>query len=243
MLTGLSLIIGSVWGLFYLKEIKFDWKSQAIGIYGITGFHIFYFLGLRNASVFEANLINYLWPLLIVLLTPIILKKSIRFKTIFAVLVGFFGLLIALEIYNLNQFQFSKGHLFSLIAAFIWSSYSLLISKSNHSIGNNALTCLFSGIICLITAFFVEESHWPATNEWPIIFVIGLFPLGASFYLWERGARELPSQKLGALSYLTPILSMFFLTIVKGQLPSPVFWVGFLLVLISGFAAHKLERV
>ncbi|GAB4017240.1 MAG: EamA family transporter [Bdellovibrio sp.] len=243
MLTGISLLIGSLWGLLYLKEIHFDWKSQLIGVYGITGFHVFYFLGLRRASVFEANLINYLWPLLIVLLSPLILKKPIHFKTVFAVSVGFIGLLLALEIYNLNQFQFSLGHFFSLVAAFIWSSYSLLISRSKHSIGNNAITCLFSGIICLAMAYWFDEFNWPQSYEWPFIFAIGLFPLGASFYLWERGARELSSQKLGALSYLTPILSMIFLSIFKGQAPSSIFWIGFIIVLASGYAAHRLEKI
>jgi hypothetical protein len=39
----------------------------------LFGFHFLLFMALRLAPPIEANLVNYLWPLLIVLLTPLVL--------------------------------------------------------------------------------------------------------------------------------------------------------------------------
>ena len=36
-----------------------------LGVGGLFGYHFFYFLALKTAPPVEANLINYLWPLLI----------------------------------------------------------------------------------------------------------------------------------------------------------------------------------
>jgi hypothetical protein len=44
-----------------------------LGVAGLFGFHFLLFLALRLAPPVEANLVNYLWPLLIVVLTPLIL--------------------------------------------------------------------------------------------------------------------------------------------------------------------------
>ena len=47
--------------------------ALALGIYGLFGFHFLLFLALRLAPPVEANLVNYLWPLLIVVLAPVFL--------------------------------------------------------------------------------------------------------------------------------------------------------------------------
>ena len=45
-------------------------KVWAFGTVGLFGFHFFYFTAIRNAPPVDANLINYTWPLLIVVMAP-----------------------------------------------------------------------------------------------------------------------------------------------------------------------------
>jgi drug/metabolite transporter (DMT)-like permease len=48
-------------------------STLLLGVYGLFGYHFLLFLALRSAPPLEANLVNYLWPLLIVVLAPVLL--------------------------------------------------------------------------------------------------------------------------------------------------------------------------
>lgn len=242
MLTGIALLIGSVWGMWRLHKFKFDLRSLLLGIYGIVGFHLFYFLGLRNAPVFEANLINYLWPLLIVVLAPLITKQKQNLKSYFFIACGFLGLLIALEVFTRSQLQIERGHLYSLVGAIVWSTYSLLLPQSKHSAWDNSVTCFLSGVICLSIAAINHSWSLPTNEQWPWLIYVGLCPLGLSFYLWEFGARRVSASHLGNLSYLTPLLSMFFLSLAAKSTPSLSFWIGFAIVVLSSFLSTRGKR-
>jgi drug/metabolite transporter (DMT)-like permease len=50
----------------------------ALGIWGLFGYHFLYFLAFRLAPPVEVNLLNYLWPLLIVLLSAFLPGKGLR---------------------------------------------------------------------------------------------------------------------------------------------------------------------
>ena len=74
-LVAMSFVLAGVIGFAYLLRIPNGFRSLiaappgvwALGVSGLFGYHFFYFLALRSAPALEANLINYLWPLLIVL--------------------------------------------------------------------------------------------------------------------------------------------------------------------------------
>ena len=60
-------------GLLQWRQWRVPLPTLLLGIGGLFGFHFLLFLALRLAPPVEANLVNYLWPLLIVVLTPVLL--------------------------------------------------------------------------------------------------------------------------------------------------------------------------
>ena len=75
MLIGCSLLIGGSLSVPWRRNWNLNWKTILVGCYGMLLYHLLFILALRNAPPVNANIVHYSWPMLIVLLSPIILKK------------------------------------------------------------------------------------------------------------------------------------------------------------------------
>src|SRR6187431_255139 len=101
LLTGIALVIGSLLSLPFVARDESQWRipasTLALGVYGLFGFHFLLFIALRLAPPVEANLVNYLWPLLIVVLAPLLLPgMRLRAAHAGAAVAGFAGAAIAI---------------------------------------------------------------------------------------------------------------------------------------------------
>lgn len=221
-LVFLSFFIASFIGLFLLKKQKVKFsklfeqplKVWIIGVVGLFGYHFFYFLGVKNAPVVEANLLNYLWPLLIVLFSSFLPNEKLRW---FHILGAIFGLVGAVFLVTKGaSFNFEKeylwGYIFALIAAFTWASYSV-ISKTLSHVPTYSVTgfCIVTSILSLFCHLLFEETVIPNSLELFAALMLGLGPVGGAFYLWDYGVKNADIKLLGSISYFTPLLSTLLL--------------------------------
>jgi len=225
LLTGIGLIIGALVSLPALRSGITPWKipvkTLLIGVYGLFGYHFMLFLALQTAPAVEANLVNYLWPLLIVLLSPIFTKSlSLNFRYVLAALSGFAGAVLAITSGG-SGFGFSSievGYFFALAAAVIWATYSLATTKvprfPTPAIG---LFALVSGVLAIGAHFLFEPAASISTGDWLLLLVLGVGPLGGAFYLWDAALKIGDPRRIGLLAFLTPLLSTALLVLVSGN--------------------------
>ncbi|WP_180128333.1 DMT family transporter [Rhodoferax sp. BLA1] len=234
LLTGLSLLIGSLIALplsgFKLARWKVPLPTLALGIYGLFSYHFLLFLALRHAPPVQANLVNYLWPLLMVVLSPLLLQgMALRPMHVFAALLGFAGAAVVIlggsgttGASADGGSVWAWGYLPALAAAFIWASYSLLTKRvaafPTVAIGSFALV---SGLLSLLCHPLMEPAVALSTQDLLLITVIGLGPMGAAFFLWDKALKLGDARHIGVLSYLTPLLSTAMLTVVSAR---PLTW-------------------
>jgi drug/metabolite transporter (DMT)-like permease len=231
LLTGLSLLIG---GLLALPQVLRDprqWRvplsTLALGIYGLFGYHFMLFMALRLAPAVEANLINYLWPLLMVVLAPAFLKNmSLRPIHLGAALLGFGGAALAIlgaanhvdALPSPGSADRAAGYLAALAAAFMWASYSLLTQRvaafPTAAIG---LFALVSGALSLLCHWALEAPTSLSLRDGLLLTLMGLGPLGGAFYLWDKALKLGDARQIGILSYLTPLGSTALLIVVTGR--------------------------
>ncbi len=96
LLTGCALVIGALPGALHWRRWRVPLPTLLLGVGGLFGFHFLLFLALRLAPPVEANLVNYLWPLLIVVLTPVLLRGwRLTWRHVLAALLGFAGATVA----------------------------------------------------------------------------------------------------------------------------------------------------
>lgn len=225
LLTGIGLLIGAAVSLPALRSGLTPWKipvrTVLIGVYGLFGYHFMLFLALQTAPAVEANLVNYLWPLLIVLLSPLFTKSlKLNLRYVLAALSGFAGAVIAIT-YNSSGLESSSieiGYLFALAAAVIWATYSLATTKvaifPTASIG---LFALVSGLLALGAHFVFEPAAYISSSDWLLLVLLGAGPLGGAFYLWDAALKIGDPRRIGLLAFLTPLLSTVLLVLVSGD--------------------------
>jgi drug/metabolite transporter (DMT)-like permease len=226
LLTGCGLLIGSLIGLVLaggnLRQWKVPGPTLALGVYGLFGFHFLLFIALRYAPPVQANLVNYLWPLGIVLMAPLFLTgMRLRPLHIAAAFLGFAGAALAIVGGQDLQGGFSWGYVAALASAFIWASYSLLTRRlpafPSAAIG---LFGLVSGLLSLLCHALLEGPVNLTTHDWLLLVAMGLGPLGGAFYLWDSALKRGDARQIGVLSFLTPLLSTLALLWLRGEWPS-----------------------
>jgi drug/metabolite transporter (DMT)-like permease len=219
LLTGLALVIGSVPAWPLVRQWKVPAPTLALGIYGLFGYHFLLFIALRLAPPVEANLVNYLWPLLIVVLAPLFLPGlHLRPAHVLAALAGFAGAAIAILGGGGVTGGWSWGYLPALGAAFIWASYSLGTRRvpafPTAAIG---LFGLVSGLLSLACHVLLEPRIPLSLRDVALIAAMGLGPLGAAFFLWDKALKAGDPRHIGILSYVTPLASTALLVLVTGR--------------------------
>ena len=182
---------------------------------GLFGYHFFYFLALKNAPAAEASLIAYLWPLLIVLFSTLLPEERFYWFHLVGALISLAGagLLITKGAAFELQPEYTVGYLAAICCAFIWSGYSVLSRRfaavSSDVIG---LFCGITAVLSLGAHLLFETTLWPEdVLQWLSVLCLGLGPVGAAFFLWDRGMKHGDIQSLGVLSYLAPLLSTLIL--------------------------------
>lgn len=250
LLTGLGLLVGSLialplsWknGKLDLSTWKMPWQHLMLGIYGLFGFHFLLFIALRHAPPVQANLVNYLWPLGIVVLAPLFLPNAkLTAMHLLAAGMGFAGACIAILGSRSDGATqgFAWGYLPAAGSAFIWASYSLLCKRlalQGKSFATSAIGLfgLASGLLSLICHELLEPRVSLSVQDMLLLIALGLGPLGAAFYLWDAALKRGDAQQIGILSYITPLASTALLLIVTGQALS---WsIGIAAALIVGAA-------
>lgn len=232
LVVGIALTISGLVGMVWIKSWKISLLTLFVGVAGIFGYHFLYFTAFRFAPAIEANLINYLWPLLIVMLSPFYLPGyHLRPHHLVGACLGLAGASLILSGGKLQpNLAYLPGYLLMIGAAVIWASYSLLTKRlPPFPTGAVGAFCLASGVFSLF--FFALSggfSKFPLSNlsqsDWWALIITGLGPMGAAFYAWDAALKRGDPRVIGSLAYLTPLTSTLVLVFFAGR---TLTWVSF----------------
>ena len=200
-------------------------KLVLLGLFGITGYHFFFFSSLKYTLVTNTGIINASSPVVTGLMAAIFIKERLTKKNYIGIILAFLGVLILItkgEIETFTNLNFNYGDMLMLLAVVSWVVYSLIIKSLSKKYSSFTLTfyATFSGVIMLL--FFAlaegvaEQVQAVSLKSILSILYMGIFASGLGYLFYNYGIQELGPTKTSSLVYsvvpiFVAILSLIFL--------------------------------
>ncbi|MCY3021746.1 MAG: aromatic amino acid DMT transporter YddG [Planctomycetota bacterium] len=167
-----------------------------------------------GAQVVEVGIINYLWPVLTLVLSIPMLRTRARLWVIPGFLLALAGTVLAVT----NPFADATLSpastpavvpILALVAAVTWALYSNFARRHAGSHQGDAVPLFFlaSGSLMLaLRSVFAEHSQW-STQAVLTLCYMALCPNLIAYTLWDKAMRRGDIVLVTVLSYFTPLLS------------------------------------
>lgn len=217
-----------------VSHLRLPRRAWLIGIGGLFGYHLLYFFALRMAPPVHVNLLNYLWPLFVVMLSALLPGERLRWWHVAGALLGLAGAAILVSGGGVVSIQAEQawGYVMALAGALTWGLYSLASRRYMAHVSTDAVGgfCLGTALLALVCHVTVETWVWPTPAEWLAILALGLGPAGGAFFAWDYGVKRGDIRSLGGMSYGVPLLSTVLLVVFGFAQPSVSIAVACLLI-------------
>jgi drug/metabolite transporter (DMT)-like permease len=237
-LVGLA-VVAARGRLGLLRQPPLAW---AHGVGGLFGYHALYFIALALAPAVEANLINYLWPLLIVLLAAPLRGLRLGPARLAGVGLGFAG--CALLVGGGAHFppEAIPGFLSAAGCAVVWAVYSVTAgTRPLVRVPTEAVAgfCLATAACAALAHLAFETTVIPDAGQALAVVLLGLGPVGAAFFLWDVGMKRGDPRLLGTLAYAVPVASTLMLVLAGEGVFDARVAMATLMVAGGGFIAAR----
>ena len=240
-----SALLGVAWlaGRGRLIELRQPPLAWLHGVGGLFGFHALYFASLAHAPPATANLINYTWPLLLVLLSAAMLRMRLTWRHLLGTALAVSGCAALLSGGAAFPAGAMVGYGLAAASAVVWALYSVLARRftqvpSGAVVGFCGVTAMLAAALHGLTGTWVM----PGLLSWVAMIAMGIGPVGVAFALWDIGMKRGDPRLLGTFAFATPVLSTLLLT-AAGLAPFTAITVlASMLVAVGGYVAAQGTR-
>lgn len=218
-------------------------SGTALGINWILLFEAY-----NNTSIATATLCYYFAPIIVILVSPLLLKEKLTAKKLICVLVALVGMVFVSGVLN-AEFSAGKdfvGVLFGLGAACFYASVMILNNKL-HDIEAYDRTVMQLGVAGIVLLPYVLLTQHVAAADFTIsviilLAVVGIVHTGFTYALYFASMKDLPAQTVAIFSYLDPVVAILLSALFLKE-PLGVFGIiGAVLVLGAAFVSELPDR-
>lgn len=214
------------------------WATAGMVALGLLVSDILFILALRQIPVAEANLLLYLWPLMVVALAAGLGLIRLRPLHLAAMVLGVVG--AALVLGARPQTLHVQGVALALAGGLAWAIYVVFrLWQGARAPDALARGLALSAALALGLHLGVED--WVTPSAWALAgtVLVGVVPLALGNLAWDLGARRGDAVMLATLAYATPLVSMLFLSAAGLVQPGPGLVVGGILIALGGWLSAR----
>lgn len=226
-----------------INAFKLNWKPLILlGLCGITGFNLAFFIGLQTTSALNGALIMATSPVTTILISSITEKHRVSLPQTVGMLISLIGVILVIshgDINNIFKLHFTRGDLIILLGNLAWATYTVgcrrFISDSTP-LQTTAFTMLFGTIGIVVFSFYqsdlIKEIEEISTYNQFILIYMGLVGSVLAYLFWNVGIKELGAANTSLFFNFVPVFTLL-LAFITGTIPNLLQLAGALLV-ISG---------
>ena len=221
--------------------------SAGLGLLNPFLYYVILFKAYSLLLAQEAQPINFVWPLTLVLLSIPLLGQHVKLVSILAIIISFVGVVIIATRPetpgDILRFRFSNAHgvFLALSTTIIWSLYWIYNTKDRRDEAVRLfVNFAFASVYILALMLATGRAAIPDLPGLLGGVYIGLFEMGIAFLAWLKAMRSAKTTAhVVNLVYLVPFLSLLCIALVVGERILPSTILGLILI-VTGIVAQKM---
>lgn len=217
--------------------------TAGLGFLGLFMYSALYYFGINTLGSQEACILNYLWPMMIVIFACIFLKEKLSLRKVIAMILSFAGIVV-LTVGGGGSSSGSRlpGILACVAAAVCYGLFSVLNQKHRLSQSVTMMWFWFVTAVCSFAAGLVFEEFQPISGKaWFGLAWLGIVVNAVAYLLWAIALKaSKDSAKIANLAYLVPFLSLILSAVVLKE-PVTVGAVVALVLIVGGILLQSID--
>lgn len=212
----------------------------------LIGFNwILLFEAYQHTSVAVATLCYYMAPVLVILVSPIVLKERLTRRKMLCAAAAFVGMVLVSDVLS-SGFSGMRGILLGVGAAALYASV-IMLNKKLGEIGayDKTLVQLAAAAIVLLPYVLIAEN--PAEMELSaltvvMLLVVGVVHTGAAYAMYFGSMGGLKAQTVALFSYIDPAAAVVLSAVILGEKIDAAGIIGAVLVLGAAVVSDLPEK-
>ncbi|SYZ74754.1 Integral membrane protein DUF6 [Candidatus Zixiibacteriota bacterium] len=229
----IALLTLWVMALFYqkrslLRVFRRDLiKFFLLGLFGIVGYHFFFFSSLKYTAVANSAIINAFNPAVTALMAGIFIKERLNGKNYMGLVVAMAGVILLVtrgHAANLLYLNFNLGDLLMLAAVVCWVIYSLIVKTISSKYSGLTITfyaALFGvgqlSLLALSENLPEQMAHISGAAIWALLYM-GVVASGIGYLLFNLSIAAIGPTRTSSFTYsLVPIFVAILALVFFGE--------------------------
>ena len=215
-----------------------DWSNAVIlGLLGTYLYYILLYFGYAKAQGIEVLVLQYCWPIFVVILSVVILKERLTINRTLSVLIGFAGVLLVITKGDIANIHLSNLNvdILVIVAAITFALFSVLSKRVKlESFTLITIYFLTASIVSFISMLAFSDFELPTAETLIPILINGIFVNGLSYVFWIEEVKKTEASFIAPFIFLTPILSAIYLIVFFNEKFLPIYGLGLVTVILGG---------
>jgi len=215
-----------------------------LGFLGFFVYEFLYYFGIAQLTASTACILNYLWPVMLVLFSCLILKEPFTTRKVLAMVASFLGVVV-LSAGGNDQYGAHPvlGIVGCIVAAVSYGLFSVL--NKREDLDQDLCMPIYWGVTMVsgLIAGFVEGG-WtmPDLKTWLILAWLGVMANAVGYLIWAIALNDSKnSARIANFAFLVPVLSMLLSALI---LREQIHWNGIaaLVLILGGILYQSYEK-